>query len=200
MNRSFKIAAGVVALGLAGGAYFLGQEHAFAQMTHGAGMDHSAMHAQMHGQGGSVDHSAMGMPGLRGMDATDQESTELAIMFDGFKTMTRTVENLENGIRTVTASSDPEVMDALVSHVTGMIARVEEGRDPKIMVQSPTLDIFFMRGENLVNDIEITEQGIVVTQSTNDPELVAALHKHAGEVTRMAEGGMDALHQMMAER
>ncbi len=200
MSKTFKIAIAVTALAIAGGAYFMGQESAFAQMTHGQGMDHSEMHAQMHGKGAEVDHSAMGMPGLRGLDATDEESTELAVMFDGFQTMTRTVENLDNGIRTVTSSSDPDVMDALVSHVTGMINRVEEGRDPKIMVQSPTLDIFFMRGDNLVNEIEITDEGIVVTQTTDDPELVEALHVHAGEVSRMAAGGMDALHEMMAER
>ncbi len=200
MSKTFKIAIAVTAVAIAGGAYFMGQENAFAQMAHGQGMDHSQMHAQMHGNGAEVDHSAMGMPGLRGLDATDAESTELAVMFDGFQTMTRTVENLDNGIRTVTSSSDPVVMDALVSHVTGMINRVEEGRDPKIMVQSPTLDIFFMRGENLVNEIEITDEGIVVTQTTDDPELVKALHVHAGEVSRMAAGGMDALHEMMAER
>lgn len=200
MSKTLKITVAVAAIAIAGGAYFMGQEHAYAQMGGGSGMDHSAMHAQMHGNGADIDHSAMGMPGLRGLDATDQESEELAIMFDGFKSMTRTVENLDNGIRTVTSSSDPVVMDALVSHVTGMINRVEEGRDPKILVQSPTLDIFFMRGDNLVNEIEITDEGIVVTQTTDDPELVEALHVHAGEVTRMAEGGMDALHQMMMER
>lgn len=200
MAKSLNIIAVVSSLALIGGAYVWGQQTAFAQMTNGGTVDHAKMHAQMHGGGQNNEHSMMGMPGLMGRDATEQESAELAVMFDGFQSMTRTVENLENGIRTVTSSSDPEVMDALISHVTGMINRVEEGRDPQIIVQSPTLDIFFMRGESLVNTIEITDEGIVVTQTTDDPELVEALHTHAHEVTRMAEGGMDALHQMMDER
>ena len=51
------------------------------------------------------------MPGLRGVNATDQESTELAVMFRGFDTITRDVTNLPAGIRTVTRSSDELVME-----------------------------------------------------------------------------------------
>jgi hypothetical protein len=48
-------------------------------------------------------------------------------------------------------------MDALVSHVVGMIGRVETGDDPMIMIQSPTLDIFFARGPSIRSEIDVTE-------------------------------------------
>ncbi|KCV83584.1 hypothetical protein ATO10_02450 [Actibacterium atlanticum] len=163
--------------------------------------------AQMHGGGAGHHHGADGtghdmvnMPGLRGENASPEESAELALMFRGFQTMSRTVENLPNGIRTVTSSSNPKVHDALVSHVVGMIERVEAGDDPKIFIQSPTLDIFFERRDALTSEVEITEEGVVVTQTSDDPELVAALHIHAAEVTAMAEQGMHAVHMMMMER
>lgn len=165
--------------------------------------------AQMHGHGGGhghghgadgQGHDEVNMPGLRGENATPEESAELAVMFRGFRTMTRTVENLPNGIRTVTSSSDPVVMEALVSHAVGMIDRVGQRDDPKIFIQSPTLDIFFERGEKILSDVEITDEGLVVIQTSDDPEVVAAMHEHAAEVTAMAEQGMHAVHQMMMQR
>lgn len=88
-------------------------------------------------------------------------------------------------------------MAVVVSHVVGMIGRVEEGRDPQIFIQSPTLDIFFARGEGIETEIDVTEAGIVVTQTSDDPELVAALQTHAAEVTDMVDRGMEAVHERM---
>jgi len=157
--------------------------------------------AQMHGHGADgTGHNMRTMPGLRGLNATPEESAELALMFRGFQTITREVENLPNGIRTVTGSTNEAVMAALTSHVVGMIARVEAGDDPQIMIQSPTLDLFFARGPSIVTDIEVTDAGIVVVQTTDDPELVEALHIHAAEVTAMADRGMHAVHEMMMNR
>lgn len=156
------------------------------------------MMAGMHGHGADgTGHDEVNMPGLRGENATPEESAELAVMFRNFETITREVENLPNGIRTVTRSSDPEVMDVLVSHATGMIGRVSQLDDPEIIIQSPTLDIFFVRGEGIASDVEVTDDGLVVVQTSDDPEVVAALHKHAAEVTDMADRGMAAVHDMM---
>jgi len=150
----------------------------------------------MHGADGS-GHDEVNMPGLRGKNATPEESAELAIMFRNFETITREVTNLPNGIRTITNSSDTDVMDKLVSHVVGMIGRVETRDDPKIGIQSPTLDIFFARGDEIKTEIDLTDDGIVVTQTSTDPDLVAALQKHAAEVSDMADRGMQAVHEMM---
>lgn len=163
---------------------------ALAQQGHMGGMSH------MHGADGT-GHDEVNMPGLFGENATPEESAELAVMFRNFQTITREVENLPNGIRSVTRSSDPEVMEVLVSHVVGMIGRVDAKDDPRIIIQSPTLDIFFERAEALETEIEVTDEGIVVVQTSDDPELVAALHTHAAEVSDMAERGMMAVHERM---
>lgn len=153
----------------------------------------------MHGANGQ-GHDMVGMPGLRGANATVEESAELAVMFRGFRTMTREVERLPNGIRTVTRSSDPLVMDALVSHTVGMIDRVGQQDDPQIIIQSPTLDIFFARGDQILSEVEVTEDGIFVVQTSDDPAIVEALYTHADEVTAMVERGMHAVHEMMMQR
>ena len=49
-------------------------------------------------------------------------------------------------------------------------------------------------------NIEVTDEGIAVTQTSDDPEIVEALHTHAGEVSDMADRGMAAVHEMMMQR
>jgi len=74
---------------------------------------------------------------------------------------------------------------------------VEEGLDPQVFIQSPTLDILFERRASIATEIEATETGIVVIQTSDDPEVVAALQRHAAEVSDMANRGMMAVHERM---
>lgn len=165
-----------------------------AQMTGHTG---NAQHT--HGADGT-GHDEVNMPGLRGRDASPEESAEIAVLFRKFDQITRSVTNLPNGIRTLTYSADDRVMDTLTSHVIGMIDRVDQGRDPQIIIQSPTLDIFFARGPAISTEIDVTDTGILVVQTSDDPEVVAALQTHAAEVTDMANRGMAAVHEMMMKR
>jgi hypothetical protein len=176
---------------LIGGAYLYSQRYVLMHMT-GMEMHH-------HGADGS-GHDEVNMPGLRGANATKEESDELAVMFRNFDKITRSVINLPNGIRTVTSSQDDAIMAVLTSHVSGMINRVEEGDDPKIFIQSPTLDILFERRDQIKTEIETTEEGIIVVQTSDDLEVVKALHTHAAEVTDMANRGMQAVHESMMKR
>ncbi|MFK7892842.1 MAG: hypothetical protein AB8B63_18660 [Granulosicoccus sp.] len=157
--------------------------------------DHS-----LNGAGHGSGHDIVNMPGLIGENASANESAELKLMFQKFQTISREVENLANGIRTVTWSTDPEVMKVLVSHATVMIDRVERLDDPKIRIQSPTLDLFFLRGDEIASEVEVLEGRLVVLQTSTNPDLVEALHTHAAEVTAMADRGMHAVHEMMVKQ
>lgn len=165
---------------------------------HKGGM-HGQMHGHAHGADGS-GHDEATMPGLRGENATAQESEEIRVLFRNFETMSREVENLPDGIKTITRSSDPAVMAALTSHVVGMLDRVAKNDDPKIIIQSPTLDIFFVRGDKIKTQFDVTSDGVMVIQTSDDPEIVAALQTHAAEVTAMTDRGMEAVHEMMMQR
>lgn len=171
----------------AGGMYW-------AMSSHDGMMNHGAMAG--HDSEGTA-HDEVNMPGLRGENATAKESAELSVLFRNFETITREVENLQNGIRTVTRSSDPAVMDALVNHSVGMIDRVGQLDDPQIRIQSPTLDIFFVQGQDIVSEVSVEDEGMVVIQTSDNPDVVAALQTHAAEVTAMADRGMQAVHEMM---
>ena len=164
---------------------------------------HGGGHGNAHGHGHGADgtgHDMVNMPGLRGENATPEETAELALMFRYFALIEREVELLENGIRTVTRSDDAEVAAALISHIAGMTGRVADKDDPKIFIQSPTLDIIFERGDSIVTEIEPVDGGLAVLQTSDDPEVVKALQVHAAEVTAMVDRGMDAVHEMMMNR
>jgi hypothetical protein len=156
----------------------------------------AAQHAHGHGAAGG-GHDMVNMPGLRGLDASPEESFEMEILFRNFPAIGREVTNLPDGIRSHTFSPNPDLRAVIVSHVVGMLARVEEGRDPQVFIQSPTLDILFERRDRIVTEIEATETGIVVIQTSDDPEVAAALQTHAAEVTDMVARGMAAVHERM---
>lgn len=114
----------------------------------------------MHGHGSDgTGYDEVNIPSLRGVNASPEKSAQLAVMLRNFQTFSREVFDLPNGIRTVTRSSDEAVMNALESDVVGMIGRVEQGDDPQIFIQSRTLDVFFLRGDSIVTDIEVTDEG-----------------------------------------
>lgn len=97
----------------------------WAQMRH-HGMGHGMHQHRADGTG----HDEINMPGLRGLNASAEESAEIALLFRKVETLSRNVTNLPNGIRTETSSTDDAVREALISHVAGMIARVETGDEP----------------------------------------------------------------------
>ena len=167
----------------------------------GAGVGGFLVAQSMHGHGtGTHVHDEVNMPGLRGENASAEETAELATLFRNFETITREVENLPNGIRTVTRSSDQAVMDALVSHAVGMIDRVHAKDDPKIIIQSPTLEMFFLHGDEISSTVSVEDVGLVVVQTSDNPDVVEAMQIHAAEVTAMADRGIAAVHQMMMEQ
>lgn len=165
---------------------------------HGSGHDAGAegRFGAHHGADGT-GHDEVLMPGLLGEDASAEESAELQALFRAFPLINRETERLENGIRTYTWSADEDIAAIIISHVAGMMARVDDGRDPKVFVQSPTLDIVFEKNSAITTTLEVTDQGIWVVQTSEDPEVVAALQTHADEVTDMVNRGMQSVHERM---
>ena len=88
----------------------------------------------------------------------------------------------------------------LISHIVGIVDRVERGDDPKIFIQSPTLDILFANRADMHSQINGADEGIVIVGTSTDPDVVAALHIHAAEVSHMVDRGMQAVHEAMAQR
>ena len=196
MKNKALVIGGIAAATLLAGGW------AFAQSTgHGPGGMHGmgpGMHGQMGpGMHGQMGRGRMGMMGMGHGSATPTEMDEIHGMLFNHDSIKRTVTNLPNGIRTVTESDDPEMAATIASHVAGMGKRVKEGRDPDLPIQSPTLKIIFKNRDKITTTYESTPKGIVVVQTSDDAETVAALQKHAAEVTDLANRGMVAAHETM---
>jgi len=167
-----------------------------ARDEHGHTMDKGHTMAKGHKDG---MHDEVNMPGLHGKDTTDDEVNDLKALFVNHKLLDRRIEPLPNGIRTITETDDETLRAALVNHVSMMLTRIEDGRNPHVMIQSPTLDKLFAVHDKINTEIEMTDRGIAVVQTSNDNAVVAALQTHAAEVSDMAARGMEAVHERMRQ-
>jgi len=174
----------------------------------------AAVHAFLHfqiedhrtGDSGVVQRSASGRmmngmgPGMtgRGHDAAMTAGmADIRELFVNHDRITRTVTNLPNGIRTVTESSEPHIVQILRDHVSSSRARVETGNDPGLPIESDALRSIYRNYEKIHTTVEPTATGIVVVQTSSDSETVAALQRHASEVTDFVKDGMAAMHAAM---
>ena len=158
---------------------------------------HSSKHSSsMHHKHGMA-HDEVNMPMLNGRDTSQLEVDEMRQLFQNHRDINRTVELLDSGIKTITETDNEDLITFLVGHAAGMINRVEENRDPLVPIQSPTLKILFKKGHLIKTNIELTDRGLSVIQTSSDAEVVQALQKHALEVSDLAERGMAAVHQQM---
>jgi hypothetical protein len=168
----------------------------------GHGMAHGMGPVMMHG----MEHGAGGhgpMAGATGM-LTKQDagsSADMGLVHDLLMNHTRikrTVTNLPDGIKTVTESDDPQVAQTIKAHVASMSQRLKDGREFNIF--SNTLPVLFENRDKINSVIEVTEKGSVVTRTSTDAKVAAALQGHAAEVTELAQEGPVAMMRGMMMR
>jgi hypothetical protein len=137
---------------------------------------------------------------MKGREADTGAMAEMSVIHELFMSharITRTVTNLPDGVRTVTASDDARIAALLKGHVSRMNVLVDAGRDPNLPMESPALRTLFRKFATIRTSSKVTATGVVVTQTSSDPETVAALQQHASEVTTFVDQGMAAMHDAM---
>ena len=144
------------------------------------------------------EHDEENMPGLQGKDTSEREVSDLKEIFRSHKGIERNVTNIPNGIITVTEAKDDVLREAIVSHVSMMVTRLQDGQNPEVIIQSPTLDALFEFHVAIDTEIELTDMGVKVIQTSANPQAVELLQTHAAEVSDMSERGMQAVHERMA--
>jgi uncharacterized protein YdcH (DUF465 family) len=152
---------------------------------------HHAQHLKQHG------HDEVNMPGLQGEDITDQEVNDLKQLFQKHNEISRLVENIPNGIITVTETDNEELRTSIIDHVTMMVTRLQEEKNPQVIIQSPTLHEIFEYYDEIETEIELTEKGISIIQTSENEVVVALLQQHAAEISDMVDRGMQAVHDRM---
>ena len=150
----------------------------------GLGLAVAAAWAQPGGMGPGMMRGMGPMAGnMQHDDATFADMRlvhELLINHDRIR---RTVTNLPNGIRTVTESDDPQVSQAIKAHVASMTQRLGNGQEFNMF--SHTLPTLFENKDKIKTAVETTEKGSIVTQTSKDSAVVAALQGHAVEVSEL---------------
>jgi hypothetical protein len=180
MKRSIKVALGVTAAAGLGFAIASALAH---PTDRGSGM-------------GTMMQGHSGPMAMQAGDASFADDMRLvhAMLVDNTK-IKRTIENLPDGIRTVTESDDPAVARAIKAHVASMEKRLNEGRLFNLF--SPTLPVLFENKDKIKTAVEMTAKGAVVTQTSADAKVISALQAHALEVSELAREGMVAMMRNM---
>ena len=191
-----------LAFGLGVAATFFYFHHVSDNGSHGGGHHPHSISSLAHSKnhGGGHEHDEINMPGLQGKDTTDQEVNDLKEIFKSHTGITRSVSNIQNGIVTTTEAEDETLREAISSHVSMMVTRLQEGRNPEVIIQSPTLDALFNAYSEIETEIKLTELGVKVIQTSSNPKVVRLLQTHAAEVSDMANRGMEAVHESMLSK
>lgn len=189
-------AAAVAALGLAVTGALAQSEHMGPGMMHG-GMGHGAAaggHAPMMGQGmgPGMGRGPVGMLTTQDANSAADMAVSMNLVHENTK-IRRSVTRLPDGIRTVTESDDPQIAQDIKTHVASMSGRLKDGKEFNIF--STTLPVIFDNAKNIKSAIEFTDKGAIVTRTSTDAKVVAALQGHADEVTELVKEGPVAFHR-----
>jgi len=199
MKRKVLLIGGVVSAVVLAGGWALAQSRPQGPDGFGPPFRQGEGPGGMMGPGGMHGRMGPGMMGMNHGSATPSEHEGIRDLFLNHDRIKRTVTNLPDGIRTVTESDDPQVVEVIKKHVADMGKRVDEGRDPGLPIETPALHAIFRDKDKVKSTYEVTEKGIIVVQTSTDPKTVAALQQHAAEVTGLVEGGMEAAHTAMMQ-
>ena len=186
MRNRLIAAAGVLALAGAGIFVLTASSHEGGPLMRrmSAGHDHGG-------------HGGHGMMGGRRNSATAADVDLIHELLDNHDLIKRTVEKLPDGIRTVTESDDPRIAKYIKDHVQRMGQRVRAGQEMGLPMESPALLAIYRYRDKITTKTETTDKGVIVVQTSSDPSAVAVLQEHAGEVSKLVRGGMQALHTAM---
>ena len=105
----------------------------------------------------------------------------------------REVKKTEHGVETRTESDNPEVALMIQKHVTSMKKRVEENRP--IHLRDPLFAQVFEHSAKIKMDYVKTKNGVIVTETSDDPYAVKLIQKHAEVVSLFIKYGFDEVHR-----
>lgn len=105
----------------------------------------------------------------------------------------RTIEIIPGGVRTQTVSSDPEIVDALRTHVRQMAELIEDGG--RIRNWDPLFREIFDHREAITMKIVDIDRGVEVVETSSDDEVAQLIRAHAGKVADFVTRGIEAYQE-----
>jgi len=137
-------------------------------------------------------HSSRGRHGQSGNRAVMQ--TAMTLVHGDRTLILRTVEEVPNGVVTVTRiPSDQEAAEVLKRHVAEMRSLLESGG--QVRRWDPLFAEIFEHAEEIEIEIETLEDGVRVTEISENPQIVALIRAHAQKVDEFIARGPEAVHE-----
>lgn len=111
-------------------------------------------------------------------------------LLEAHERIRREVEDVDSGIRARTTSSDPELAELIRTHVAQMKGRVEDGEPIRQM--DPLFREIFEHHEEIEMDVEPTAGGVLVVETSTDPQVELLIRQHARRaVSEFVAQGME---------
>jgi len=133
-----------------------------------------------------MSHAGPGFGGANGMDMSNYMN-----MFMRHRELRRSVEDIPGGARTTTESDSPDLVAELQAHVSSMYANLDQGAEVTCM--SSSLPTLFRRAPDYQRQLTLIPTGVVVVETSADPNLTHTIREHAREVTGFVNEGMPAM-------
>lgn len=117
----------------------------------------------------------------------DIDHQDFFFLIDHKETIKRTVKNLPNGIETLTESANADVAARIQKHVAAMYDRVENVNP--IRMRDPLFREIFANAKKIKMEFKQTDNGVLVTETSEDPYVAKLLQKHAVVVSKFIKNG-----------
>lgn len=112
-------------------------------------------------------------------------------LFEHRHEITRQVTRRDDGVETVTESTNPDVTRLLHTHVMSMLARVKDGRP--IHRRDPLFAELFRYADRVEASHEATPRGIRVVETSQDGYVAKLLQAHADVVSAFIANGQSEM-------
>ena len=116
-----------------------------------------------------------GMGGMMG--GSMKEMRVIRDLLSNHTQIQRSVEDIPNGVQTVTTSQDPNVTALIREHVWQMKERIEQGRPIRQM--DPLFREVFKNHQHIHVAIENVQGGVRVTETSDTPRVTPLIRQHA---------------------
>ena len=135
-------------------------------------------------------HCCMGMGGDQD-HFTDMET--IHYLLDNRSMIRRSVENLPTGVETLTESDDPQVAAGIKKHVGSMYERMKQARP--IHQRDPLFRELFNQADKIHMDLEETDNGVRVRETSEDPQVAKLVQEHARVLNLFLANGRAEVHK-----
>lgn len=109
------------------------------------------------------------------------------------QSIVRTVEEIPGGVRTVTTTSDPELLKVLQRHPKEMGGYYKDGG--MVRGWDPVFRALAQHADKVEMKVKDIENGVEVTSTSEDEQVVQLIRAHAYKVSEFVERGREAMHE-----